>query len=352
MKISYISTNALSSATRLSIYKTQEKLAEAQKEVTTGRLADVGAALGYKTGQTISLRQDHARLKTIIDTNSVVSTRLSSSQAALKSLSDDAQLFVGQLIGARNTDSGPKVVQAQAKAALVSLTNALNTSLDGAYLFAGVNADVKPVTDYYATPTSSNRQAVADAFSTHFGFNIGDPAAASITAADMQTFLDGDFANLFEDPTWGTDWSGASDQNIKSRISTSELIETSTNANDVSIRKLAKALTMLADLGVEGLNRGAFEAVVDTAVRLAGESVQNLAEEQARLGTAQERVKNANDRMSIQVDILTTHINLLEAVDPYEASTRVSALMTQVETAYAMTARIQNLSLLKYLPPG
>jgi flagellar hook-associated protein 3 FlgL len=37
-------------------------------------------------------------------------------------------------------------------------------------------------------------------------------------------------------------------------------------------------------------------------------------------------------------------------VDPFEASTRVAALMTQVETAYAMTARIQNLSLLKYLP--
>jgi flagellar hook-associated protein 3 FlgL len=49
---------------------------------------------------------------------------------------------------------------------------------------------------------------------------------------------------------------------------------------------------------------------------------------------------------------MTTQINVLESVDPFEASTRVSALMTQVETAYAMTARIQNLSLLKYLPPG
>src|SRR5262245_47728002 len=114
MKTSYISTSSISAATRQSIYKTQQKLANAQKEVTTGRLADVGAALGYKTGQTISLRQDHARLKTIIDTNSVASTRLSSSQAALKSLSDDGQLFVGQLIGARNTASGPAVVQAQA----------------------------------------------------------------------------------------------------------------------------------------------------------------------------------------------------------------------------------------------
>ena len=54
--------------------------------------------------------------------------------------------------------------------------------------------------------------------------------------------------------------------------------------------------------------------------------------------------------MSIQIDIMTRHIGALENVDPFEASTRVSALLTQVETAYAMTARIQRLSLLNYLP--
>lgn len=351
MKTTLISTASMTAATRLSLAKTQLKLAEAQKEVTTGRHADVGANLGYKTGQTLSLRQDHARLKTIIDTNSVVSTRLSSTQAALKSLSDDAQLFVGQLIGARNADSGPTVVQNQAKAALTSFTNAINTAVDGAYLFSGINADVKPVADYFASPTSPNRQAVADAFFAAFGTTADDPANINIPAADMQAFLDGPFSDLFADPAW-SDWSAASDQNVKSRISTSELIETSTNANHLGVRKLAMAYAMVADLGMANLNEATYQAVVDGATRIAGEAVQDLATEQSRLGTAQERVKSADDRMSIQVDILANHIGLLEGVDPYEASTRVSALMTQVETAYAMTARIQNLSLLKYLPLG
>ena len=350
MKTTFLSTSSLSVATRLSLIKTQAKLAEAQKEVTTGRLADVGASLGYKTGQTISLRQDYSRLKTIIDTNSVVSTRLSATQAALKSLSDDAQLFVSQLIGARNTDSGPTVVQAQAKAALTSFTNTINTALDGAHLFAGINADVKPLTDYYRNPTAPNRQAVADAFLGSFATTTSDPAIENISAGDMQAFLDSQFATLFDDPAWTTNWSAASGQNVKSRISSSELIETSTNANNAGIRKLAEAFAMVADLGVENLNQAAYQAVVDTATRMAGEAVQDLAKEQARLGTAQERVKSANERMSIQIDIMTNHISLLEGVDPYEASTRVSALMTQVETAYAMTARLQNLSLLKYLP--
>lgn len=350
MKTTFLSTSSISAASRRSVAQTQAKLADAQKEVTTGRLADVGGTLGYKVGQSLSLRQDHARLQTIVDTNSVVSTRLSATQAGLKSLADDAQLFVGQLIAARNTDSGPTVVQAQAKAALNSFTNLMNTAIDGAHLFAGINADVKPITDYYQSPASPNRQAVANAFQATFGMAIGDPATQNISAADMQSFLDNQFADLFEDPAWTTNWSAASDQNVKNRISQSEMVETSTNANTDAIRKLAKAYAMVSDLGIESLNQAAYQSVVDTATKVAGEAVQDLANEQSRLGTSQERIKTANDRMSIQIDIMTNHINLLEGVDPYEASTRVSQLMTQVETAYAMTARIQNLSLLKYLP--
>ena len=351
MKTSILSTASISAATRLSVVQTQAKLADAQKEVTTGRLADVGATLGYKTGQTVSLRQDYSRLKTIIDSNSVVATRLSTTQTSLTSIVSDAQLFVGQLIAARNANTGPTVVQAQAQAALNSFTDLVNTAIDGAYVFAGINADVKPIANYQ-DPASPNRQAVATAFQAAFGTTQSDPANTSITAADMQAFLDGPFSDLFEDPAWGADWSSASDQNVKSRISPTELIETSSNANNVGIRKLAKAYAMVSDLGIQNLGQSAYQAVVDTAVRLAGEAVQNLAQEQSRLGTAQERMKTANDRMTIQTDIMTNHINLLESVDPYEASTRVSQLITQVETAYAMTSRIQGLSLLKYLPVG
>ena len=39
----------------------------------------------------------------------------------------------------------------------------------------------------------------------------------------------------------------------------------------------------------------------------------------------------------------------LEAVDPYEASTRVSALLGQIELSYSLTARIQELSLARFL---
>ncbi|HWB45945.1 MAG TPA: flagellar hook-associated family protein [Hyphomicrobiaceae bacterium] len=349
MKTTFISTSAISEATRVSLIKLQTQLATAQKEVSTGRYADMGVSLGYKTGQTVSLRQEQNRLTTITETNSVVATRLDSTQSALTSLVGDAQNFLGQLLGARDAPTGPQVVQKQAQTSLSAFADMLNTSIDGAYLFAGINADVKPISQYDQTPPSPAKQAVDNAFFATFGITQNDPAVANISASAMQNFLDTTFAGLFQDPAWTTNWSSASDQNIRSRISTSELIETSTNTNESAFRQLAQAYTMVADLGTQNLNQGAFQAVVDTATKIAAQGIQGLTELQSNLGTAQQRVEDANGRMSIQKDILTNHISSMEDVDPYEASTRVNTLMTQIETAYAMTARIQQLSLLNYL---
>jgi flagellar hook-associated protein 3 FlgL len=53
--------------------------------------------------------------------------------------------------------------------------------------------------------------------------------------------------------------------------------------------------------------------------------------------------------MSAQIDIINSQIDNLEQVDPFEAATRVTTLMTQLETAYSLTARVQRLTILNYL---
>lgn len=348
MKTSSVSTSAIAEAMRLSMAKLQSQLADAQKEVSTGRYADVGLALGNKTGQSVSLRQEMARLQSIIDSNGTVATRLDATQSALQSAAGSAQDFINQLVSAR-TGSVQSSVQGEAQSGLNSLISTLNTQIDGAYLFAGINADAKPVASYDQNPPSANKQAVDAAFTAAFGFSQSDPQAANISSDDMQNFLDTSFADLFKDPAWKSNWSQASDQNVRSRVSSSELIETSANANADPIRKLVSAYTMVADLGTSNLNQAAFQKVVDQASKLTSEAMQGLTTMQADLGTVQQRVTDANSRMSTQKDIITNHVGALEGVDPYEASTRLTALMNQVETAYAMTARIQKLTILNYL---
>jgi flagellar hook-associated protein 3 FlgL len=49
------------------------------------------------------------------------------------------------------------------------------------------------------------------------------------------------------------------------------------------------------------------------------------------------------------MNILQTQINSLDGADPYQTSLQVSSLTTQIQTAYSLTAQLQQLSLVKYL---
>lgn len=347
--VANVSTKALNDANRTAVLKLQNRLLIAQKELASGRLADVGATLGARTTETISLRQDISRLNATIDTNASVTARLDITQAGLTGLSSTVEGFIDTLIGVRESETGPAIAANQAKAALTSFTATLNTSLAGAFLFGGENVEEQPINDYFADPASPNKQAVDNAFQSFFGFSQDDPQVENITPSQMQTFLDTTFAAQFEEPQWSQNWSNASDENVRNRISSSEIVETSTNANEAAFRKLAMAYTMIGDLGVENMSRETFTVVANAATGIAGQAVQDLAVEQAKLGTAEGRVATANTRMDAQIDILTGQVNELEAVDPFDAAVRVTSLLTQVETAYSLTARVQQMTILNYL---
>lgn len=348
MKTSFISSAAISQAAKLSLQKAEAQLVKAQKEVASGRHADVGLALGNKTGQVVSLRQEYSRLETIIDTNSSVQMQLEASQASLQSLSDMAGEFVSVLVATRGGEQNADNAIALAENDLAAFTDLSNASINGKYLFAGINTDTAPITNYFETPTPANNQAVDNAFLAEFGFDQSNAAVSTITPAAMQSFLDGAFATLFEDPAW-SDWSSASDQNIRSRISTSEIVDTSTSADGPAFRKLAAAYTMVADLGAANMNDDTFETVIDAAIQTAQEAIDGIATAQSNLGLAQQSVTSADERMTVQRDIITEQIGTMEEVDPYEASTTLNNIIQQVELSYAITARINQLSILNYL---
>lgn len=349
---SHISTSAISVASRLSLVRLQNKLQEAQEEMSTSRLADVGLTLGFRTGESVSMRQEVTRLQTITDTNGIAKSRLETSDVALKGIADSAQTFLGNLFLARNGGITGEALAGVARDALQSFTDAANTTFNGTFLFSGINTDVKAITPYFSSPQSAAQTAVGDAFYSAFGMPQSDPNVGNIAASDMQTFLDGAFDNLFQGSQWNTLWSSASDQNLRSRISTSEIIDTSTNANTPAFKYLVQAYTMVADLGEKNLNSDTYRAVIDKAIDLVNKSQTDMTRVRTEVGSAQARINSANDRMAIQINVLNLNVTSLEGVDPAEVSTRVAQLLSQMETAYAVTARIQKLSILNYIPPS
>jgi flagellar hook-associated protein 3 FlgL len=346
MKTSFVSSLAVSTALRYSMGRMQAELVKAQKEVVTGRVADSGLALGVRTGHSVSLARDIQRLSGVIDSNALVSARLSASQGALGQLSSLAESFRSTLTASFSGGTDPAIARTAAAETLETMTSLVNSSLNGEYLFAGTNTDVRPINPYAGSPAKT---AFDNAFLTYFGFTQADPAAASITAAQVEDFLDTAVQPQFLTGDWQNNWSNATDEQITSRIALNETAATSVGANNTGMRKLAMASVAVQEMLRGPLAGGAQRDLMERMTILVTEAIDEIDGMRAQLGLVEGRVSAANERLEMQVDLFTRNVHDLEGVDPYEASTKLSSLLAQIETSYSLTARIQQLSLLRYL---
>jgi flagellar hook-associated protein 3 FlgL len=348
MKTSFVSSHAISSALRNSMLRMQAELTKVQKEVVTGRVADTGLALGARTAQSVSLARDVERLSGLIDSNGLVAARLDATQGLFGQLADVAENLRSTLTSSVSGNASPQVAQTDALATLDAMTGILNSSLNGEHLFAGINTDVRPLNAYDA-PASPAKAAFDAAFLAHFGYAQTDPAAASMSAAEMTAFLTTVVEPQFLGAGWQANWSNATDERITSRIALNESAETSVSANDDGVKKLAMIAATVSELLSGPLGGAARTALMEYSVTKVGEALDDFGRTRARVGLVQARVTAASERVEMQVDLFTLNIQDLEGVDPYEASTKVSSLVSQIETAYALTARIQQLSFIRFL---
>jgi flagellar hook-associated protein 3 FlgL len=172
----------------------------------------------------------------------------------------------------------------------------------------------------------------------------GISSAADISADQMQDFLD-DYTSSFD---W-SDWTNASDNKMISRISTSESLATSSSLNADGFKNLALSSLITSQLATAGLSPDALSVVNTQVTTLAGLAVSGIDAERSSMGLSQERVEKANTAMQSQMDIINTQLTDLVGVDTYEASVRLNTLLTQVETSYTITSKIQDLSLVNFL---
>jgi flagellar hook-associated protein 3 FlgL len=351
MKASFVSNVSLQNAMRITVASAQKEMVQLQEETVTGRHADVGAVLGAKTSRTLDLHRDLQRMESLKSTNALTTQRLAASQEALGLMSSAANDAMEVLIALSGMTSSDQLELAQQNMgnALSTFTAAANTSFSGEYLFAGINSDVTPLKDYLQeTPPSDAKVAFDQAFLAHFGFTQTDPGVSTIAPADMQDFI-ADLETTFMGADWQTDWSNAADENMQSRISAAETVQSSTNVNASGMRYLALGLVIGQELLSIGLGEASRKVVSDSAIDYMGRAISGVDGERSKLGISQSRVTQANTSLDAQITILTTSIKDMEGIDTYEAATRVTTLESQLSLAYTLTSRIQNLSLLNYL---
>jgi flagellar hook-associated protein 3 FlgL len=342
MKTTSISSLSISQAMQLTVQNSQTEIAKLQNEAVTGTLDDVGLELGTRTSTSLDYGRETARLQGIIDSNSLAEQRIESSQLSMEQMSSSAQSLLDSLVAlSGNSDSTSLQVSADtASAVLDSFVSYANVSVNGEYLFSGINTDASPLDDSFITDVKADFDSSLQTFMSANG--IG--SQADITSDQMDEFLT-DYVDTF---TW-SGWTNASDNKMTSRISTSESVTTSTTLNGDGFKNLVLASVITSQLSASGLSSEALSSVNAQVVNLAGLAVSGIDSERSLLGLSQERVEKANTAISSQMDIINTQLTDLVGVDTYDASVRLNTLLTQVETSYTITSKIQGLSLVNFL---
>ena len=349
MKSSLVPPLVTPFATPAATARVRQDLQEANLELASGRHADLGLTLAGRSSLLISTRGQEVlfdSLKTGID---ISATRLQVAQQSLQMASDGAQSLLKSLAPMLSGQVEPQQVAAHARSLLTEFVNAINATAQGSYVFGGMNLTEQPLMDYFAEPLSAARGAVEAAFATRFGFAPGDAAAASISAADMASFLDNDFAPLFDAVQWDVLWSQATDNGLRAPVGLDETVEATASANDPAMRKVAMAYVMVAGLGIEALNASARQELAERALATLGEGIAGIDRLRGDIGFRQERIERASERLQAQRNMVEKEIAGMEQVDLHAVAARVNDLALRLETSYTLTGRLQKLTLLNFL---
>jgi flagellar hook-associated protein 3 FlgL len=340
-----IPSRLLVQASRYSTSQSQTQLERAHVEATTGRHADIGLTLGGQTGSSLRMRIELSAVEISFTGMKQASAKADITQTSLTALNSLADRFRSTLVAARNGENGRSIATTAAASSMDAMHDVLSASHDGQYLFSGLNVEAPPLKPYQEGP----RLAVIAAFEAEFGFPPDDIAATSLTKAQIASFIEDSLDDLFYGAGWTTEWSNATEATPGFRLSPNQSLGLATGTNAEFSRKLAQSLSIVDVLGESKISTGSFEAAVDAALAKVSETQIAIGREQARIGVGQAALKDAEPLLIEKKNSLTASIQSLESVDTYEVATRVTLLMNQLESSYALTARIGRMSLLTYI---
>lgn len=310
------------------------ELSRLGQQLSTGRVEDVTAHLNGQTTRFSGINHSMTRLDGYLQTSSETSQMLSGMQSVLQRV-DLLRSESSQQMLLITPASQPTQVDETARAARGSfdaMISTLNTRLADRALMGGIHVEGPPLAS--ANDMLANLQAFVGGALTPTGI---------IAAVEF----------WFDDPAGGFStmaYLGDTGDPVQKRISENNMMSVNARADDPAIKETLKAAA-LAALAHElpGITPDVkSDLLQESGLRLyAGGS--DLVAIQARIGIIEETVERTSVEMTAQRTALAITKNELISADPFDTASRLQAVQLQLETHYTVTARMSQLSLLRYI---
>lgn len=353
-----LSTLTAAKFRRETVADIQQRLNRASEEMATGKKSDVYAALGLRAGELLTVRSNAASNENYLTGNRLVANKMELTATALVAVRDTLQGFLDIAIANRNAP-GPTVrtVAQSAQVVYDQVAIQLNATYQGAHIFSGIESSRAPLQSW-GQASAATGLSPSDVLAGIVGVQIVDAADATAKLAEVSQVFSStngaapqtNFEATFFNGTPLLDAGGDPFPRLTARIDETAVLTYGVQANDPPFTQALQGLAMLASIDPATISdEGAYQVWVDAAVEGVLAGIEGITDIEARLGTQQRIIDDTIRRQEDRADVYAKHIDALEGVDPYEAATRVTLLSTQLEAAYAVTARISRLSFLNFM---
>lgn len=316
------------------LQKMATRLAE---EATSGQVADVAGRVG---GDYTALAGIDSSLDALASHDLAASEAglfAGSLQSALGMVEDLATDLSPTLLSFATT-TAPAHVDAAASDArekLFATVGLLNTEVAGRHLLSGTATDRSPI---------SGGQEILDALS---GVVAGQTTVAGIDASIAAWFDAAPGAGGFSDVIYQGSAAALAPWPVGRSGSATIDVQATEPALRTTLRGLATAA--LVDQGLLAGDPAARADLTRRAGEILTGAATGLAELRADLGATEASIDTARTRNGAERSAFEIARTELLAADPYETASALSAVTTQIETLYTLTARLSHLSLTEYL---
>lgn len=310
------------------------EMARLNEEVATGQVSDIKSVLDGNVAYLVDIENDLTSLAGYRIATSEATQFSDAIQTALERLQSSTSTLGTTLLTRSSTAVEPILDQfsAEAHSELATIVGALNTQSAGRALFAG---------------NATDQQALAGVDTILTGLRT-----ATAGASTVQDIIDA--ADLwFDDPAgFGSDIYMGSDTDLEPlRLGKGETVTLQLSADDPVLRDTIKnaAIAAIAGDASFGLDVEARRSLLTEAGNNLVSAQGSLTAIRATVGSAQARIESLATRNSTEENALLIAKGALVRADPFEAATELEAVQFQLQSLYAITARMSDMSFVNFI---
>lgn len=312
----------------------KQQIMQMNGELASGVAADIADHLGGSYARLTSVERDLRLLDAYRITIAEADQLADVTQRRLSQIADLSTDFAADLVSA-DASAGAAAGLALAKEARLhfdTIVSSLNSQSAGRSLFAGDATDQLPLLD-------------ADLILAELDTVIAGAGTAGAAIAAVATW--------FDDPAGfeAFAYQGSATAMSPFRMSDDVAVAIDVRANDPALRETLKSMAIAAvsSSATLGLPVSAQGDMLTAAAERLLSGHQQLVGVQSRLGIAQEQIENWKVRSETERIGTEFLKGALIGIDPYESATRLEAAQFQLESLYAVTVRLSQMSLVNYL---